>query len=108
MEFKTVYNDARVDPKVTQGQGEQQFRENFVRVAVYSPQDQTSYSPSLIKVTHGFNQVEDWSTRWILASGNREKAIRYAIQILDVYKLGCLCSDMVGWHELHHIHARIA
>lgn len=97
MEFKLVYNEVRTDPdiKYDHQHSEEGLRENFVRVEVYSAEDYRT--PSLIKVSHGYNQVEDWTTRWVFASFSRENAIRHAIRILDGYALGLLCSDMVKW-----------
>lgn len=97
MEFKLVYNEMRTDLDVPSERNEADLRENFVRVEVYNAEG--CYIPSLIKVTHSYNQIEDWTTRWIFSSPMREQAIRHAIRILDGYKLGQKCSDMVGWND---------
>jgi len=99
MEFKLVYNEVRSDPgiKYDHQQGEEGLKENFVRVEVYNAEN--CYIPSLIKVTHGYNQIEDWTTRWIFSHCMREQAIRHAIRIIDDYKLGQLCSAMEQWNE---------
>lgn len=99
MEFITVYNEMRTDQNVKYDhtKPEAELRENFVQVEVFNHDGY--FVPSLIKVTHGFNQLEDWSTRWIITSGNREDAIRHAIRVLDGYKLGQLCSLMEQWNE---------
>lgn len=99
MEFKLVYNEMRADQDIRQESKQEDFKENFVRVEVFNPQDHTGWPPSLIKVSHGYNQIEDWATRWIFSSTSREQAIRHAIRILDCYRLGQKCSVMVDWND---------
>ena len=96
MEFKLAYNELRTDRKVAIEGKETDQKENFVRVEVFNAND--IYTPSLIKVTHGYNKLEDWPRRWIFSSLIRESAIRHAIQILDEYVLGQLCSVMADWN----------
>ena len=96
MEFNLVYNEIRTDQGI---KDEPCLKENFVRVEVFSPSTPFYAPPSLIKVSHGYNGLEDWSTRWIFSHCIREQAIRHAIWILDEYKLGQLCSAMEQWNE---------
>jgi len=100
MEFKKVYNEMRTDRGIEYEKDEAELRENFVRVEVYHTPDIYEMAPSLIKVTHGFKQTDDWTTRWIFTSPNRELAIREAIRILDSYELGQKRVDMTDWNDL--------